>query len=148
MKYKSIGAALALVLMASGCADVKATRDSVAHDVDSFKLFPSTRVAYRERADGFDPKLQPPTDPTRVLVTRGDDVGRPYRVIGEITTSITKAALFEPSPTIEAVDRRLRREAALIGADAVVNANYGHFGIEMVEWGSLEGQGLAVRYGE
>ena len=46
------------------------------------------------------------------------------------------------------VDDELRKEAAKIGADAVILVRYGTVGISFMSWGSLDGQGRAVAFTE
>ncbi len=55
------------------------------------------------------------TEPARVEILRGEPA-RPHDKLGEVVVT----ASLEPSPTIEKIEARLRREAAQLGADAVV----------------------------
>jgi hypothetical protein len=57
----------------------------------------------------------PPTDPATVQILRSDP-GQPHDRLGEVMID----ASVDPEPPIEAVEARLRNEAAKIGADAVV----------------------------
>jgi hypothetical protein len=86
------------------------------------------------------------TQPDMILVVETDLTDRPYTVLGDISVTVNKTTLFHPDPTREQVTRKLREEAAKIGADAVILVRYGTPGISMMSWGSMDGKGRAVAY--
>lgn len=74
-----------------------------------------------------------PTDPAAVVLT-------------DLEVTANKTTLFNRDPTREDIDRRLRDEAAKLGADAVILIRYGTVGVSLFSWGSLDGQGRAVKF--
>jgi hypothetical protein len=58
---------------------------------------------------------QPPSDPARVEILRAEPT-RPHDRLGEVMVDVST----DPAPPIAEVEARLRKEAAKIGADAVV----------------------------
>lgn len=91
-------------------------------------------------------KPLPKKAPSEVMVTTGDIVDRPYKVLGEIKVTVNKTTISHDDPTAAQVDQKLREEAGAMGADAVVLVRYGSVGIGFATWGSLEGRGRAVAY--
>lgn len=87
-----------------------------------------------------------PTDPANIIITEADITDRPYRALADLEVTANKTTLFNKDPTREDIDRRLRDEAAKLGADAVVLVRYGTVGISLFSWGSLDGQGRAVKF--
>ncbi len=81
-----------------------------------------------------------------IQVTENDITDRPYDVVGDIKVTVNKTTIFNKDPTHEQVDDRLREEAAKAGADAVILVRYGTVGIGLMSWGSLDGQGRAVKF--
>jgi hypothetical protein len=59
--------------------------------------------------------IYPPTDPATVQILRTTPT-QPHDQLGEIRIDATT----DPAPSIEAVEARLRKDAARLGADAVV----------------------------
>ncbi|MEM1298948.1 MAG: hypothetical protein AAGH68_06660 [Pseudomonadota bacterium] len=86
------------------------------------------------------------TQPAQIQVTKDDITDRPYEVLGDINVTVNKTTIFHPDPTPALVDQRLREEAAALGADAVVLVRYGTVGVTFTSWGSLDGNGRAVRF--
>jgi len=82
----------------------------------------------------------------RVLLTDGDISDRPYTVLGDISVTVNKTTLFHADPTKEMVNKKLKEEAAKLGADAVTHVRYGTVGISMMSWGRLDGKGRAVQF--
>jgi len=87
-----------------------------------------------------------PTDASRILVTEDDITDRAYAVLGDLKVTVNKTTIFNQDPTRELVDAELRKEAAKIGADAVILVRYGTVGISFTSWGSLDGQGRAIAF--
>jgi len=81
-----------------------------------------------------------------MLLTENDITDRPYKVLGDIKVTASKLTIFNKDPTREDVDDKLRREAAKLGADAVVLIRYGTVGIGLTSWGVLHGQGRAIKF--
>lgn len=87
-----------------------------------------------------------PTEAGDVLVTENDISDRPYVVLSDLTVTVNKTTIFHKDPTREMVDDELRKEAAKIGANAVILVRYGTVGISLMSWASLDGQGRAVAF--
>jgi len=81
-----------------------------------------------------------------ITVTENDITERSYDVLGDIKVNVNKTTIFNKDPTREQVDDKLREEAAKIGANAVILVRYGTVGIGLMSWGSLDGQGRAVKF--
>lgn len=81
-----------------------------------------------------------------ITVTENDITDRPYDVIGDVKVTVNKTTIFNKDPTHEQVDDQLREEAAKVGANAVILVRYGTVGIGLMSWGSLDGQGRAVKF--
>ena len=96
----------------------------------------------------------PPASPTeyssvsslRYPVVAGDITGRPYRVLGIVGAEVRKATVFSPSPSQEHVYRELWERAERLGADAVINAQYGRARVTGLSWGSRRSQGEAIKF--
>lgn len=86
------------------------------------------------------------TDPAAIIVTKEDITDRKYQSLGDIKVTVNKTTLFHDDPTPALVDKELREEAAKLGADAVVLVRYGTVGVSFMSWGSLDGQGRAVKF--
>jgi uncharacterized protein YbjQ (UPF0145 family) len=87
-----------------------------------------------------------PRDPASIRVTENDITDRRYESLGDISVAVRKTTIFDSDPTRERVDEALKREAARIGADAVVLVRYGTVGIDAFSWGRLDGNGRAIRF--
>jgi len=81
-----------------------------------------------------------------ITVTENDITDHPYDVVGDIKVTVNKTTIFNKDPTHEQVDDKLREEAAKAGANAVILVRYGTVGIGVMSWGSLDGQGRAVKF--
>lgn len=88
----------------------------------------------------------PKTPMSEIQITEADITERPYKSLGDISVTVNKTTLFNPDPTREMVDQKLREQAYELGADAVVLARYGTVGVSFVSWGSLDGKGRAVQF--
>lgn len=71
---------------------------------------------------------------------------RPYTVVGEVTAKVRKATIFSKEASQEKIYRELWERAEKLGADAVVNANYGNSHITALSWGSTTATGTAVKF--
>lgn len=85
-------------------------------------------------------------DPATVQLTENDITDRRYQSLGDISVAVRKTTIFDADPTRARVDEALKREAARVGADAVVLVRYGTVGIDAFSWGRLDGNGRAVRF--
>ncbi|MEI6417485.1 MAG: hypothetical protein WCO82_00310 [Sphingomonadales bacterium] len=81
-----------------------------------------------------------------VPVVEGDITDRPYRVIGLIETGVRKATVFSKDPSREKVFRELWERGRKMGADAVINAEYGNARVRGLSWGSRDARGQAVKF--
>lgn len=81
-----------------------------------------------------------------VPVIAGDITDRPYRVIGEIQTNVSKATIFSADPSEQRVYRELWQRASKIGADAVVNAHYSESVPGGWTWGRRKAYGQAIKF--
>lgn len=81
-----------------------------------------------------------------ILLTKEDITDRKYTTVADLTVTVNKTTIFHPNPTPEMVDQKLKEEASEIGADAVILVRYGTVGISFFSWGSLDGQGRAVKF--
>lgn len=97
-------------------------------------------------ATGSGSAALPASDPAAIQLTEDDITDRAYRVLADLEVTANKTTLFNRDPTREDIDRRLRDEAAKLGADAVILIRYGTVGVSLFSWGSLDGQGRAVKF--
>lgn len=81
-----------------------------------------------------------------VPVIAGDITDRPYRVLGTIEKGVRKATAFSKDPSEAKVYRELWEDAKKLGADAVVNANYGDPRVTFMSWGSRKARGQAIKF--
>lgn len=86
------------------------------------------------------------TSPDSILLTKEDISDRKYKVLGDLKVTVNKTTLFHDDPTPAHIDKKLKEEAAKLGADAVILVRYGTVGISFFSWGSLDGQGRAVKF--
>jgi hypothetical protein len=71
---------------------------------------------------------------------------RPYEVLGEVKAGVRKATVFSKSPSQAKIYRELWERAEKLGADAVINANYGDAHMTAFSWGKANATGTAVRF--
>ena len=71
---------------------------------------------------------------------------RPYEVLGEVKAGVRKATVFSKSPSQEKIYRELWERAEKLGADAVINANYGDSHVTAFSWGKANATGTAIRF--
>jgi hypothetical protein len=82
----------------------------------------------------------------KVPVIAGDITDRPYRVVGEIEAGVRKATIFSKDPSEAKVYRELWERGRKLGADAVINANYGDPRVTALSWGSRKAKGQAIKF--
>ena len=89
------------------------------------------------------------TSPDKIIITEADIGDRKYKVLGDIEVNVNKTTIFNADPTPGKVNERLRKEAAKLGADAVILVRYGTVGVSVLGgWGSLNGKGRAIAFVE
>ena len=88
------------------------------------------------------------TLPSSVVITDKDIPARKYQSLGDIPAAVNKTTIFNADPTQEMVNEKLREMASELGADAVILVRYGNGGMSLMSWGSLEGKGRAVKFGQ
>ena len=71
---------------------------------------------------------------------------RPYEVLGEVKAGVRKATVFSKSPSQAKIYRELWERAEKLGADAVINANYGDAHMTAFSWGKSNATGTAIRF--
>lgn len=71
---------------------------------------------------------------------------RPYEVIGEVKAGVRKATIFSKKSSEEKIYRELWERAEKLGADAVINANYGNSHVTAFSWGKTNASGTAIRF--
>lgn len=71
---------------------------------------------------------------------------RPYEVLGEVKAGVRKATVFSKSPNQAKIYRELWERAEKLGADAVINANYGDAHVTAFSWGKANATGTAIRF--
>jgi uncharacterized protein YbjQ (UPF0145 family) len=94
--------------------------------------------------------------PQRTFVVVNEAVGvpvfpydikdRPYEVIGEVKAGVRKATVFSKEASQEKIYRELWERADKLGADAVINANYGDSHMSAMSWGKTNATGTAIRF--
>lgn len=77
-----------------------------------------------------------------------DITDRPYEVIGEIETDVRKATIFSKAPSQEKIYKELWERGEKMGADAVINAEYGNARVTLMSWGASKATGTAIRFVE
>lgn len=82
--------------------------------------------------------------PQDIVVTETDISDRKYKVLGDVEVTVNKTTIFHSDPTREKVNEELRKEAAKLGADAVILVRYGTVGVSFMSWGALNGKGRAI----
>lgn len=83
--------------------------------------------------------------PGQVVLHSGDIAGQNYTVIQDIKVSVNKTTAFHPSPTVEAVQAKLKNSAAKIGGNAVTNVNISDVKVSGFSWGTRTGTGTVVK---
>ena len=84
-------------------------------------------------------------DAVGVPVFPHDITDRPYTVIGEVKAGVRKATLFSSEASQEKIYKELWERADKLGADAVINAQYGNSHVSAMSWGKTNATGTAIR---
>lgn len=69
-----------------------------------------------------------------------------FTVIGEVEANVGKATAFGKTPTVEDAQTNLRRKAAAVGADAVINTKISGVTVCPLSWGCRNVSGTAVKF--
>lgn len=78
-----------------------------------------------------------------IEIVTGEDLGRPYAVLGPITARVTAGAAWNKARTVEDVNSKLREVALPMGANAIIGARYDR-GVSATSWKALTAYGVAV----
>ena len=100
-----------------------------------------------KRVDHSETAVAPKTvqkSPQDVVITETDISDRKHKSLGDIEVTVNKTTIFHSDPTQEKVNEELRKEAAKLGADAVILVRYGTVGVSALSWGALNGKGRAI----
>lgn len=94
----------------------------------------------------------------KTFVVVNEDVGvpvfayeitdRPYTVIGEVKAGVRKATVFSKEASQEKIYKELWERAEKMGADAVINAQYGDSHVSAMSWGKTNATGTAIKFTE
>lgn len=86
------------------------------------------------------------TNEENIVLMQGDITDKQYTVLAELSVDVNKTTLFHKDPTQEDANKKLKEEAAKIGADAVIFVRYGTVGVSLFSWGSLNAKGRAIKF--
>jgi hypothetical protein len=81
-----------------------------------------------------------------VPVFPGDITDRPYVVVGKVKAGVRKATIFSKESSEGKIYRELWERAEKMGADAVINAQYGEAHVSLTSWGKTNATGTAIRF--
>lgn len=101
-----------------------------------------------QKTDSETMEVIAPTNPNEIIVTESDITDRSYIALGDLKVSASKLTVFNKDPTREDINKRLRGEAAKLGADAVILVRYGNAGIGLTSWGTMKGNGRAIKFSD
>jgi uncharacterized protein YbjQ (UPF0145 family) len=71
---------------------------------------------------------------------------RPHVVLENMTATARQITIFGKVPTNADVHNDLRKRAAELDADAIINVQCGKQGVGLVSWSQISGEGQAIRY--
>ena len=94
-------------------------------------------VAPRPRSAGQAPAVIP---------VSAQGTTRPHTGLENMTATARQITIFGKVPTNADVDNDLRKRAAELDADAVINVRYGKPGMGLVSYSQISGEGQAIRY--
>lgn len=69
-----------------------------------------------------------------------------YEEIEELSVSVNKLTAFHPAPTEEDAREALRKAAAELGANAVINVEITEPRVTPLSWGARKATGIAIRH--
>jgi hypothetical protein len=97
-------------------------------------------------ASGPPGPVVPQKDPTAVQIFQSDITNRKYHSLGDLNVTVSKSNILADDPTPAQVDKELQKQAAKLGADAVILVRYGTVGMGVFTWGKLDGNGRAIAF--
>lgn len=68
-----------------------------------------------------------------------------YVKISDLAVSVNKATVFNPDPTVSAVESKLQQEAYQLGATDVFEVRITDIGVSMLSYGTRKGFGVAAK---
>ncbi len=87
------------------------------------------------------------TPASEINLYSGDLTGRQYRVLKKhLLVTVNKSTALHPSPTAQMVKDKMQKEAAKLGADAIIFATISSVRIGLASWGVREGKGTAFQF--
>lgn len=100
--------------------------------------------SYRVSSNVQSPEVVAPTEVKQVMITEETLPEGTYSLIGPLEVSVKKLTVFHKDPTKEQANIELRKKAAGMGADAVMDVHYSS-GIGLTTWGYMDAEGKAVK---
>jgi uncharacterized lipoprotein YajG len=85
------------------------------------------------------------TNPAKIQLLTGTPE-RAYTQLGPIKVTVNKLTAFHPNPSVETVEEAMRKKAAALGADAIIQVDISDIHIAALSWGARTGKGIAVKY--
>ena len=87
-----------------------------------------------------------PITANQIQLFPGSNAGKAYTVIQDVRVAVNKTTAFNADPTVAQVEERLRKTAAELGGDAVVNVVVSDVRVRALSWGGRIGTGTVVKY--
>lgn len=103
--------------------------------------------SYRVSSNVQSAEAVAPSQIKQVMITEKTLPEGTYSLIGPLDVSVKKLTVFHKDPTQEQADIELRKKAAGMGADAVMEVRYSS-GIGLTTWGYMDAEGKAVKLKE
>lgn len=85
------------------------------------------------------------TLPTDVAILTSPPSGN-YTVLEELKVTVNKLTAFHPNPTVEQAQLALKKKAASLGANGLIDVTIGEVHIEALSWGARTATGTAIKY--
>jgi hypothetical protein len=87
------------------------------------------------------------TQTSEIKLYAGDFPTRPYKVLKKhLLVTVNKTTALHPPPTSQMVKVKMQKEAAKLGADAIIFATISSTRIGFASWGVREGKGTAIQF--
>ena len=67
-------------------------------------------------------------------------------MLGEVKVGVRKATIFSKSSSQDKIYSVLWKHAREMGADAVINAQYGDAHVSLMSWGQTNATGTAIKF--
>lgn len=87
-----------------------------------------------------------PAKPEASIPVSTTGTTRPHVVLEDMTATARQWTVFGRVPTEADVEADLRKRAAELRADAVVNVRFGKQGAGAISWSQISGTGQAIRF--